>query len=241
MSSRLSSLLTVGLTAIAVSLAACGDLSMPQPPGASTVSSSAPRSASIARGGKPAAPAGQRSDATSATEDDAQSEALAATSVREGDASMATDETVTAGETAVADQTATAGVVAPTDGRWIDVNVSDFAVHLMEGRTVIRTIAPVAVGVEVDTGNFSSTQTGLFYVYNKIGGLQYDAPYDSYISDWVGFDTDKQNGFHSFLKDKNGKDTVTSTGRVSNGCIRSAAAADIFAFADIGMPVLVHA
>jgi L,D-transpeptidase catalytic domain len=223
----------IALAALLISVVACGDLATPQPRGASTQASVATPAASVRAGGKPAAPQA-RSDATSSPGDETDSEALGATAVRDGDA------TVTADETATADETVTAAVVAPTDGRWIDVNVSDFAVHLMEGSNVMRTIAPVAVGVEVDTGNFTSTQTGLFYVYNKIGGLQYDAPYDSYISDWVGFDVDKQNGFHSFLKDKDGKDTVTSTGRVSNGCIRSAAAADIFAFADIGMPVLVH-
>ena len=226
------------IAALLTSVVSCGDLSTPQ----SRIATQAPlptRAASVAVGGKPAAPSGQRTDATSRAGGDAESEALGATSVR--DETSTPDETVTAEETATTDQTATAGIVAPTDGRWIDVNVTTFRVHLMEGTNVTRTIAPVAVGVEVDTGNFTSTQTGLFYVYNKIGGLQYDAPYDSYISDWVGFDADKQNGFHSFLKDKDGKETVTSTGRVSNGCIRTAAAADIFGFADIGMPVLVHA
>jgi hypothetical protein len=239
MNSRLWSLLILALTTIALSSTACGDLATPGPREASTQRAGATGSAPVVTGGKPAAPSRQRA-ATSTSGDDAESEALGATAVRDSEDTVTPDETAVAEQTETGDQTATARVVAPTDGRWIDVNVTDFAVHLMEGPRLMRTIAPVAVGVEVDTGNFTSTQTGLFYVYNKIGGLQYDAPYDSYISDWVGFDVDKQNGFHSFLKDKDGNDTVTSTGRVSNGCIRSAAAADIFAFADIGMPVLVH-
>ena len=132
------------------------------------------------------------------------------------------------------------GSTAPKEGRWIDVNVTTFAVRLMDGATATRELAPVAVGTEVDTGNFTSTQTGLFHVYNKIADLAYDPPYDTYISDWVGFDPDKANGFHSFLKDKNGKVVNAGTGRISNGCIRTGAADAVFAFAELGMPVWVH-
>lgn len=129
---------------------------------------------------------------------------------------------------------------APTAGRWIDVDVTKLEVQLMEGNRVIRTIGPVAVGVEVDTGNYESTQTGLFEVYVKTPDLTYDAPYDTYISHWVGFDPEKANGFHSLLKDANGNVVDSSTGRVSNGCIRVAEVEAVFDFAEIGMPVLVH-
>jgi len=129
---------------------------------------------------------------------------------------------------------------APTSGRWIDVDVTRYVVRLMDGPTVLKTIGPVAVGAQIDTGAYESTQTGLFYVYNKIPGLQYDAPYQTYISDWVGFDQQKANGFHSFLKDANGNVVDSSTGRVSNGCIRTGDSAAIFEFAQVGMPVLVH-
>ncbi len=104
----------------------------------------------------------------------------------------------------------------------------------------MQTIEPVAVGAQINTGAYESTQTGLFHVYNKIAGLQYDPPYATYISDWVGFDPTKANGFHSFLVDKDGKVTDGRTGRISNGCIRTAASTAIFAYAEIGMPVYVH-
>lgn len=82
---------------------------------------------------------------------------------------------------AAATSTATAGngtgVNAPTTGKWIDVDVTRFQVKLMDGMQVLQTIVPVAVGVQVNSGAYESTQTGLFYVYNKIAGLQYDAPY----------------------------------------------------------------
>jgi hypothetical protein len=128
----------------------------------------------------------------------------------------------------------------PATGKWIDVDLTRLEVQLMDGDTVLRTIGPVAIGEQVNTGVYESTQTGLFNVYVKSRDLSYDAPYDTYISDWVGFDPDKANGFHSFLKDKDGKVVDASTGRVSNGCIRTGEATAIYDFAQIGMPVLVH-
>jgi hypothetical protein len=128
----------------------------------------------------------------------------------------------------------------PEEGRWIDVDVTNYLVRLMDGTSVVRKIGPVGVGVAVDTGDYISTQTGLFYVHNKVEELVYDAPFDTYISHWVGFDPDKDNGFHSFLKDASGNVVDASTGRVSNGCIRTGEPDAIFAYAEIGMPVWVH-
>jgi hypothetical protein len=139
---------------------------------------------------------------------------------------------------------ATSTVVAPAPpltGHWIDVDVTQFVVRLMDGESVVREVGPVGVGAQVDTGEYLSTQTGLFYVHNKVEGLAYDAPFDTYISHWVGFDPDKDNGFHSFLKDASGAVVDASTGRVSNGCIRTGEPEAIYAFAEIGMPVWVHA
>jgi hypothetical protein len=110
----------------------------------------------------------------------------------------------------------------------------------MDGQTVVEEIGPVGVGVAIDTGDYVSTQTGLFYVHNMIEGLAYDAPYDTYISHWIGFDPAKDNGFHSFLKDADGNVVDASTGRVSNGCIRTPNVERVFAYAEIGMPVWVH-
>jgi hypothetical protein len=132
------------------------------------------------------------------------------------------------------------GSVAWASERWIDVDVTNFVVRLMDGKTVLREISPVAVGEQIDTGEYASTQTGTFYVYEKVADLAFDAPYNAYISHWVGFDADKANGFHSFLKDEDGRVVDASTGRVSNGCIRTGAAEEVFAFAEIGMPVYVH-
>jgi len=129
---------------------------------------------------------------------------------------------------------------APTRGKWIDVDVTRYVVRLMNGTQVVQTIQPIAVGANVNTGQYESTQTGLFTVYNKIAGIQYDAPYNAYIADWVAFDPAKDNGFHSFLLDQSGNVTDPRTGRVSNGCIRTGMSKVIFDYAEIGMQVYVH-
>jgi hypothetical protein len=141
---------------------------------------------------------------------------------------------------AAATATAEPASAPPTAGGWIDVDVTNFHVRLMEGEAVVREIAPVGVGVAIDTGEYISTQTGLFYVHNKVEALVYDAPFDTYISHWVGFDAEKDNGFHSFLKGADGAVVDASTGRVSNGCIRTGEPDAIFAYAEVGMPVWVH-
>jgi hypothetical protein len=143
-------------------------------------------------------------------------------------------------EQPAATATAPSAASAPTSGRWIDVDVTNFSVRLMDGETTVREIAPVGVGVAIDTGDYISTQTGLFYVQTKTEALVYDAPFDTYISHWVGFDADKDNGFHSLLKDASGAVVDASTGRVSNGCIRTGEPDVIYAYAEIGMPVWVH-
>lgn len=130
---------------------------------------------------------------------------------------------------------------APTTGKWIDVDVTRFTVKLMDGKQIVREIGPVGVGVQIDTGAYESTQTGLFHVYNKIAGLTFDAPYNTYIDWWVGFDVDKANGFHSFLLDAKGGVVDASTGRISNGCIRTPDPKAVFEYAEVGMPVFVHA
>jgi lipoprotein-anchoring transpeptidase ErfK/SrfK len=185
-------------------------------------------SPTVMLGGKPATPPAAAASATPAPEDDAAP-------------SPTPEHETAAGATATAAPSlASDGSVAPASGRWIEVDVTTFTVRLMDGATVLREFSPVAVGAQVDTGEYLSTQTGLFYVHTKVEGLAYDAPFDTYISHWVGFDAEKANGFHSFLKDANGNVVDASTGRVSNGCIRVAEIEEVYAFAEIGMPVWVH-
>ena len=223
------------LAALALSLLAggCGSTSGGASGGV-TIEALSPTPATGALiGGKPAASA--TTIAVDTTPDAIETEAPIETPDASG-ASLPTEEPTSTPATPLASD----GSVAPTEGRWIDVDVSTYVVRLMDGTQAMREIAPVAVGAEVDTGNYASTQTGLFQVNNKVEDLAYDPPYDTYISHWVGFDPDKANGFHSFLKDANGNVVNAGTGRISNGCIRTGAADVVFAFAEIGMPVWVH-
>ena len=212
------------LVSFALVAAACGSGDASTRAGV-TIEALASRTAPPLIGGKPA----ERPSATPAPAD-------TATPAPPAEAEEPDATSTPAAEPTVAPETS----APPSEGRWIDVDVTVFAVRLMDGDAVVQEIAPVAVGEQVDTGAYLSTQTGLFHVYNKVEGLAYDAPYDTYISHWVGFDPAKDNGFHSFLKDADGAVVNASTGRVSNGCIRTGAADAIFAFAEVGMPVYVH-
>ncbi len=194
-----------------------------EPLGSSTAGVAGGAARGRPRGAAPAGPPAAPDVAAAATEPPAPAATESAPATRPPRAQLASD-----------------GSTAPTQGRWIEVDVTRFVVRLMDGTAVVREIAPVAVGAQVDTGAYASTQTGLFHVNNKIADLAYDAPYDTYISHWVGFDPDKANGFHSFLKDKAGNVVDAGSGRISNGCIRTGEAEALFAFAEIGMPVWVH-
>jgi hypothetical protein len=195
-------------------------------------------------GGAPSSAAGVKIEQSATQARAAQPTATQAAEVSASNASPAAEAPTAepAATEPAAEPTATAAAdpLAPIEGRWIDVDVTRFVVRLMDGTAVVREIGPVAVGREIDTGAYESTQTGLFHIYSKTEDLAWDAPYQTYISHWVGFDPDKANGFHSFLKDKDGRVVDASTGNVSNGCIRTGDEAAVFAFAEIGMPVYVH-
>jgi hypothetical protein len=245
MTARLTALAAVAFTLLAAVTAACGDGDAEgprviiEPLGSPTAA-------------RPAVPGGEKLGSTQATRAAATATAPAPTPSPESPApedTPAPEPTLPPAPEPAATQPAAGGPPAvggppaaapPASGRWIEVDVTNYVVRLMDGATALSEIAPVGVGARIDTGEYLSTQTGLFHVNSKAAGLVYDAPFDTYISHWVGFDADKDNGFHSFLKDAQGAVVDASTGRVSNGCIRTGAAEDIYAYAEIGMPVWVH-
>ena len=216
----------VAALAIALAAAACGSDSNAGASGGVTIEPvvSVTSVVAVPTGGKPAAPPPAATGAAATVTDEP------APSATEAPAATATSVPPLTSD----------GSSAPTEGRWIDVDVTTFAVRLMDGASVVREIAPVAVGEQVDTGEYASTQTGLFYVNSKVEDLVYDPPYDTYISHWVGFDPDKANGFHSLLKDRDGNVVDPRSGRISNGCIRTGEPEVVFAFAELGMAVWVH-
>ena len=219
----------VVVLALGVGAVACGSGSSARAKGGVTIEPLASSTALVVpTGGKPADPAPTPTVGSAPTPPD-----------EEATTAPAAEPTATAAAEPAA-PLASDGSSAPTDGRWIDVNVAAFVVRLMDGARVTREIGPVGVGAQVDTGEYASTQTGLFHVYNKVEELAYDPPYDTYISHWVGFDPDKANGFHSFLKDAAGKVVDAHTGRISNGCIRTGAPDVVYTVAVEGMAVWVH-
>ena len=122
--------------------------------------------------------------------------------------------------------------------RWIKVSLSDQLVRLCEGSQMVGEY-PAATGA----GDRPETTTwpGLFAVRDKNKGPVYLPQFDVYITDWVGFDREHANGFHSLPKDKYGRVLDDRLGQpVSHGCVRTAQSAAVYDFAAIGMKVWVH-
>ena len=95
-------------------------------------------------------------------------------------------------------------------------------------------------GIPGSDSDFYSTAPGIYRVYAKRGPLTYNAWFDTYMEAWVAFDPVRFNGFHSLLKDGRGRVTDARTGPISAGCIRNMYAWEVYDFAEIGMPVVVH-
>ena len=130
------SLLVASIVAGAL-VAACGGGGLERPRGSDRRDRSRRRH-QRRLGGKPATPPTAQPVATEQASDEAPAEGTstpepAATDVR------APTETPT--------PRASDGSTAPAEGRWIEVDVTNYVVRLMDGATVMQEIAPVAVGV----------------------------------------------------------------------------------------------
>ena len=97
------------------------------------------------------------------------------------------------------------------------------------------------MGYDTSSDGFYSTASGTFYVYAMHEPLAYTAWADAYITHWVGFDTSRFNGFHSYSKDANGNTLPNGAGK-TGGCVALAPAAiqAVYDFAYMGMRVEVH-
>jgi len=122
--------------------------------------------------------------------------------------------------------------------RWIEVSLSDQLVRLCEGSQIVgEYLAATGAGEHSETTTFP----GLFTVHNKNKGPVYLSQFDVYVTDWVGFDPEHANGFHSLPKDKVGRILDDRLGQpVSHGCVRTAQSAAVYDFATIGMKVWVR-
>jgi hypothetical protein len=123
---------------------------------------------------------------------------------------------------------------------WIDVNRTTQTVTLYEGDAPLASFW-AAMGSDPSDDGFFATAVGTYYVYDKYGGLSWTDWGGAWIDDWVGFDPNRLNGFHSYSMDDTGQvlpDGAAPTG----GCVAMdpAAADQLFAFVSVGTRVEVH-
>lgn len=127
-----------------------------------------------------------------------------------------------------------------SEEHWIDVNRSNHLVRLMIGDDVAGAFW-ASLGYDTSDYGFFATALGTYYVYGFAQGLNYTAWADAWITDWVAFDPERYNGFHSYSKDKYGDILPNGAGK-TGGCV-ALAPGDIdqlFDFAQMDMRVEVH-
>ncbi|HVL24059.1 MAG TPA: SH3 domain-containing protein [Thermomicrobiales bacterium] len=131
--------------------------------------------------------------------------------------------------------------VAPTGEKWIEVDRSTAIVTLHHGDTIIATYQG-KIGRDPSPDGYYSTAIGTFHVYMKNKELT-ETPFVEgvFLTDFVGFDPERSNGFHSPVRDARGN-VVNTQGTVTMGCVRleADAAEELYAFAEIGMRVEIH-
>ena len=131
--------------------------------------------------------------------------------------------------------------LAHPNEHWIDVNRTTARVTLYVG------IEPQAsfvgkVGSDASDDGFYATALGSFHVYSMTQELAPTSFYPGgYLTDWVGFDPDRLNGFHSPVRDASGQ-PFSVQNDFTKGCVRLSEddARAVFAFAELGMRVEVH-
>lgn len=124
---------------------------------------------------------------------------------------------------------------------WIDVNRTSGVVTLHEGAFVVTTYTSTT-GRDASANGFYSTALGTFHVFSMSSELA-ETPFAEgvYLTDWVGFDPERSNGFHSPARDASGNLQPVQTA-ATLGCVRLEAddARVVFDFSFIGMRVEVH-
>ena len=124
--------------------------------------------------------------------------------------------------------------------RWIDVDRGSQMVTLYSGDDALASYW-AALGWDTSADGFYATANGSYTVYDKYAGLTWTDWGQTWVSDWVGFDPARLNGFHSWSLDASGNVIAGGNGP-TGGCVALEpwAADQLFAFAEIGMRVEVH-
>jgi hypothetical protein len=123
--------------------------------------------------------------------------------------------------------------------RWVDVDRTTRKVRLIIGTTVVATFK-AALGRDQSDG-FYATASGTYRIYSKYRDLSYTPYANAYIKYWAGFDPSRENGFHGWTMDANGRVIPGGSGPTA-GCVatRPEDAAVIYDFVEIGTRVEVH-
>lgn len=123
---------------------------------------------------------------------------------------------------------------------WIDVDRNSGQVTLFIGNEVYA-VYWGSLSYDTSDGGFYTTASGTYFIYSMYAPLSYTPFADNYITDWVGFDPDRRNGFHSWTRDASGAVIPGGSGATA-GCVglEPSAADAVYAFAYIGMRVEVH-
>ena len=96
-----------------------------------------------------------------------------------------------------------AGDAVPRE-RWIDVDRTTGIVSLRDGPSTVATYTG-KTGADRSAEGFYATAPGTFHVYSMNKDLA-QTPFAEgvYLTDWVGFDPIRSNGFHSPVRDASG-------------------------------------
>lgn len=124
--------------------------------------------------------------------------------------------------------------------RWVDINRTTQTVSLYEGGQAIGGFWG-AMGIDRSDAGFFATANGTYWVYEKYADLSWTDYGQAWVRNWIGFDPNRLNGFHSYSMDWAGQILPDGAGP-TGGCValHPDAAARLFAFVQLGTRVEVH-
>ena len=134
----------------------------------------------------------------------------------------------------------TGGTGGGSSERWIDVDRSSGMVTLYEGDNALASYWG-SLGYDTTDYGYYATAIGTYYIYSMYRDLAWTEYGQAFITNWVAFDPERNNGFHSWSLDENGNVLPWGDGP-TGGCVALEpwAAAEVFNFAEIGMRVEIH-
>jgi len=131
---------------------------------------------------------------------------------------------------------------APASGQehWADIDRSSSMVTLYAGDQAVASYWG-AMSADSSESGFYATAIGTYWVYEKHEELSWTIYGQAWVRNWVAFDPERLNGFHSFSMDQSGQVLAGGDG-FTGGCIALApsAAEHVSSFLSLGSRVVVH-